>query len=686
MQPRGWPLVAMLVSSLAACRDAPAPTTDAGASPVATTSASAAPVPAPKSRALRREGSSIARSLRGATLLVADETASRLRRLALPLVDGPGEELALEGPPAQVIALDGLALVTVRTPGLVLIVRDEPGQPLAEVGRVTVPADAWGLALSPDEVTVLVTSAWTQKVSGVDLVAKKVRWTLDVAREPRGVVVRPDGSGAYVSHLTSNTITRIDDLATPHAKPIAVPSSPLRSPGKPLGASLAWSLAMSDDGARLFAPRHALGALGKNAWFGAATVDVVKTSDDSVLAPQRWPGMLKSKSPLAEPLVSGADVDFPGGKLAPFTQPRASVLRHSTSTLLVAGEGDDRVVELDARALDPAFAPVRTYKVGAGYDPALGVASSCAAPAGLALSSDERTLWVHCAATFDVAEIALPAAPEEPPPAGAKDIGAIARFAADPLGPEGSLGRRIFHNATDTLTSGGLACAGCHPEGRDDGYVWHEAKFSTADGENANFVGVAENFPLEAHAKGMPRRTPLLVSHLSAGGPFGWHAQNNDVTARLAEGFGLHRWGGLPKHEPQNVTARALRLVPFLQKGLVPPPPIGRPLTAEEERGKQLFSDKDVQCANCHVVDTGYTNRAPYPMPKVAPPAGYDADPKLDFKTPSLVHLAGRAPYFHDGRAATLEDVIEKNENWMGKTKQLSPADRAALVAFLRTL
>jgi cytochrome c peroxidase len=48
--------------------------------------------------------------------------------------------------------------------------------------------------------------------------------------------------------------------------------------------------------------------------------------------------------------------------------------------------------------------------------------------------------------------------------------------------------------------------------------------------------------------------------------------------------------------------------------------------------------------------------------------------------------VGGTAPYFHDGSALSLEELIEKNGRRMGHTEQLSKEDRAALVAFLRTL
>jgi cytochrome c peroxidase len=54
------------------------------------------------------------------------------------------------------------------------------------------------------------------------------------------------------------------------------------------------------------------------------------------------------------------------------------------------------------------------------------------------------------------------------------------------------------------------------------------------------------------------------------------------------------------------------------------------------------------------------------------------------FKTPTLRALAARAPYFHNGTAATLEDVIDHYEQFLGFS--FSQGERADLVAFLNAL
>ena len=54
------------------------------------------------------------------------------------------------------------------------------------------------------------------------------------------------------------------------------------------------------------------------------------------------------------------------------------------------------------------------------------------------------------------------------------------------------------------------------------------------------------------------------------------------------------------------------------------------------------------------------------------------------FKTPTLRALAARAPYFHNGTAATLDEVIGHYERFLGFS--FNPEERADLIAFLNAL
>jgi mono/diheme cytochrome c family protein len=634
----------------------------------------------------------VSRAFDGQRVFVADEDHKAVRVVAVPIAnaaDGAkaGKVIDLPGPAGNVLALADVVLVTVRDPGLLLAFSEHAGA-FVETARVALPADAWGLAVTPDERTVVVTSPWTANVSVIRRTAEggfgEPR-SVSVDREPRGIVVRHDGAAAYVSHLTTPALTRID-LTTPEpeAKKVELPASPLRAPmGVALPAALGYALALSSDGRRLFAPRHAVGAQGHESWFGASTVDVLLTDRDRPASPRWYAGSGAQKSSLASQLISGSDVARPGGPLGLLTQPRAVAFRDRTKSLLVVSEGNDSVVELSALAPSPTDAVIQTYPLG--YEPdAVGANQKAAAPAGLALSEDEATAWVFCRSTYDLVEVALGV--DRAGAAAAVGKRPMVHLVDDPLGGDAASGRRVFYSAIDKITSGGLACAGCHPDGRDDGQVWHEATFTTADGEHANFVGHADSVPKEAQKKGFPRRTPLLAGRLASKGPYGWHGENADIVGRLRAGFGLHRWGGIPKHEDQNLTARALYLTAFVRTGLREPPRAPREPSAQEREGKAIFTSERAQCNTCHNLDQGTSDRVSYPLPMLTVQPGFDREENKQFKTPSLLNLAGRAPYFHDGSAASLEALIEKNNDRMGKTVFLTSDQKAALVAYLKTL
>ncbi len=662
-----------------------APTTSASATEAAPTIAPRDPA-SPHIVASVREGSTIARGVGESVIYVADEDHKAIRRVPLPLGDAARtQSLELSGAPAQVLPLDRRVLVTVRDPGLLLVL-EPTATGLVEKARVELPADAWGIAVSADEGLALVSSAWSRQVSAVDLGTMKKLWSVEVAREPRGIALQASGDTAYVSHLVGSDVTRLDNLrGTPKLTSVALTPAPMRSPsGVTLSAALGYAALLSPDGSRLFVARHAIGALGEDAWFGASTLDVLLTVNDTTLAPRRHDRLPFLR---ADKALEGAELIVPGKPVSPFTQPRALAYRKSRETVLVASEGEDTLVEVDAHSLDPARSVLRKYQLGRDYAAGLPVAGSCGAPSGVALAEDELTAFVWCRSTYDLAAVALDdfaldgAPPTDAPAARVTTL----RLADDPL-EDASLGRRLFYNATDKITSGGLGCAGCHPEGRDDGHVWHEAKFNTDDGTNVTFVGHQANIAAEEGVRGVPRRTPMLAGRVAAAGPYGWHAESPDLTARLNAGFGLHRWGGMPKHEPANLDARSARLAIFLRKGLLPPPALGRELDANEQRGRELFESEAVGCSKCHVPGSEYTDRVAYPLPKLPMRPGFDEEAAVAFKTPSLRYLAGRAPYLHDGRATSLEWLIDNNGDRMGKTSQLSPPDRSALIAFLRTL
>lgn len=130
--------------------------------------------------------------------------------------------------------------------------------------------------------------------------------------------------------------------------------------------------------------------------------------------------------------------------------------------------------------------------------------------------------------------------------------------------------------------------------------------------------------------------------------------------------------------------------------------------TAEENRGKELFLLPANGCAACHGTETfvapGEKNNG---IDMVTTDRGFGAvsnnnNRDATFKVTSLRNIELTAPYMHDGRFKTLEDVVEhystgvknhptlspqmKLPNGQPRLLNLSAADKAALVAFLKTL
>jgi len=129
-------------------------------------------------------------------------------------------------------------------------------------------------------------------------------------------------------------------------------------------------------------------------------------------------------------------------------------------------------------------------------------------------------------------------------------------------------------------------------------------------------------------------------------------------------------------------------------------------LNDEERRGALLFLFR-AGCAQCHTVDEGHALFSDGKFHGLGAGAGGGlADPgrfevsrdeqdRGKFRTPGLRNVALTAPYMHDGSLATLAEVVEFYDRGGGDAPnkaewifplRLSPEDKRALVAFLKTL
>jgi mono/diheme cytochrome c family protein len=200
-------------------------------------------------------------------------------------------------------------------------------------------------------------------------------------------------------------------------------------------------------------------------------------------------------------------------------------------------------------------------------------------------------------------------------------------------------GHAIFH----ANAGAGVACASCHLEGGDDGRVWQ-------------FDGIGG------------RRTQSLHEGISGTEPFHWDGEEAQFTALVHDVFEGRMAG--PTLTPVQLAAAKSWIA-----ALHPPPaPTGDP--AAIARGQQLFQGS----AGCVVCHSGA---------KLTNNATVDVGTGGAFQVPSLVGVAWRAPFLHDGRAATLGDRFDPaigGGDRHGVTSGLTQEQIADLIAYLQTL
>jgi len=200
-------------------------------------------------------------------------------------------------------------------------------------------------------------------------------------------------------------------------------------------------------------------------------------------------------------------------------------------------------------------------------------------------------------------------------------------------------GHVLFHMDTGI----GISCSSCHPEGGEDGHVWH--------------------FP-----SGLRRTLPLQGGVMERA-PFHWDGTLPDMGSLFSEVM-VKRM-----NLQANVTAQQIATLGAFLEQLPEPGPAGGLDPEAVNRGAALFQRDDVGCASCHS-GTQYTNNELS-----------DVGTGGRFVTPSLLGVGLRSPLFHDGCAKSVAERFGPcGGTSHGKPALLSADEQADLIAFLRSL
>jgi hypothetical protein len=229
-------------------------------------------------------------------------------------------------------------------------------------------------------------------------------------------------------------------------------------------------------------------------------------------------------------------------------------------------------------------------------------------------------------------------------------------------------GRRLLNNAGHTFQNQ-YSCYTCHPDEHEDGLVYNMA------------------------SKDMGRNLTNTQSLRDIGDtpPFKWNGKNQTVYKQDGMRFStvLTRTEQFSYKNLDAITAYIMRGIPY-------PPnlrynPEGR-LTEAQKRGKIIFErttdnfgrpiPENNRCITCHPAPY-YTNLQSVDVSTLA-----HSDDSILFDTPHLNNIYASAPYLHDGRAKTLEEIwtLYGRDDKHGLTGDMTKNQLNDLVEYLKSL
>jgi cytochrome c peroxidase len=283
-----------------------------------------------------------------------------------------------------------------------------------------------------------------------------------------------------------------------------------------------------------------------------------------------------------------------------------------------------------------------------------------------------------------------------------------------------TLGRQLFHEP-QLARNNGQSCASCHDRAKSftDGRstsLGAEGQIGRRNAMPLVNLAWAREFFWDGRAKSIREQVLLPIQDV--------HEMNESLDRVVAKLRATSDYPQLFRRAfgPGEITSQkvALALEQYLLTLISQESKFDRAarnlatLTPQEQRGLQLFVTENdparglrgADCFHCHggnlfsnhqFMNNGLEERPGDPGRMEV--TGSDAD-RGKFRVPSLRNVALTAPYMHDGRFATLEQVIEHYNSGVRPSRTLDPnlakhpesglglsaEEKAALVSFLRTL
>ena len=566
------------------------------------------------------------------------------------------------------------------------------------------------LALSPDNHALIVANTFSGSVGIVDIDKQTVRTKIPLLGEPAGVAVTPDGR-AWVSVSQLDQVAVVDIAQGKITQRIPVGHNPrvlaLSPDGKTLvcANSLGGSLSLIDtettkERARIPLPAinlrgMAFTANGSHLWVtGQQPHNELSTTRPESLwsnvlcevrmgeekekrrrgeeeTEHREPSTLNPQPSTASGLERMLVLDMPEYGAS---DPCGLALDGKGETAYVALSGTHEVAVVSLKGMSDkgkeisgsAEAAKPIFKSDGGeISPNFPVAHvgtelrrlrvGCN-PRALARRPHSEEIWVgnHLGNSLAVLPSVGSSAGADKAAAESQTLRLVDLGTPSPS-PNRRLKGRFFFASAHVSRGQFFSCESCHPDGGTDGLSWKFAHVK--DGMDA-------------------RNTKDLRGLLLLTAPYGWGGREEDFEVFVHDEVG----GLLKTRKLQHPEVHALWDV--VNETPLPPNPYRSAdgsLTPAALRGRALFMGQG-GCVNCHVGNmSGGTKKR----------ENIGTTPKeVTIDIPHLVGAYASAPYLHDGRALTLEEIFTKYnpEHLHGSADSLTPAQLKDLLEYVKEL
>jgi len=583
------------------------------------------------------------------------------------------------------VSKDGSRLYVVAQDGDCVLVIDTEKRKVLH--KIKVGDQPHSVILDKTEEFAYVSNQWSDNVSVVNLAELKVTDTLKTGSGPAGLILSANGRFLYVVNSYASSISVIDLQTREERKRLTAGNNPtgieLSPTGKvlyvtsrraliaPYGDTLMTELTEANDSSqRIVAHKNIESAyLMENIAFtptGDLAIMTLIRPKNLVPSIQVEKGFMMTHGIGIVEQKTGRVVqlllDEPN---AYYPDPFDIVVSPDGKRAFVSHSGVNTISVVDIDAIRNLIAE-STPEMLKTYENNLGISSryvvtripTGANPKGLVLSSDGKRLYVAEHLEDRITVINTESLEIE----NTIDLGGPRRITVN------RQGRRLFNNAGHTFQNQ-YSCYTCHPDEHEDGLVYNMA------------------------SKDMGRNLTNTQSLRDIGEtpPYKWSGKNQTVYKQDGMRFStvLTRTEQFSYKDLDAISAYIMTGIPY------PPNLLFNPtgeLNAAQLRGKAVFErskdnfgndiPENNRCITCHA-GPYYTNLKLADVKTLAA-----SDDSILFDTPHLNNIYASAPYLHDGRAKTLEEIwtIYGKADKHGLANDMTKNQLNDLIEYLKSL